>query len=288
MKNIAPRIKSTKHSPDLREWEPDNFSNVLREIEHLVKHAEGHDPLVLFRGHVDYRWYLECTLVRTILSRLPAARRRYPRPIEFHTGVVDLLLQKFGKFWRPSQEAFIKEHSDGIDAWYELMKRFQQYAEEDTDPKGTFLIDWTYDMDVALYFATYDGRGAARRPRKTEGAIWICDPVPTGKVWMQDKVRLGEILHHMDTDSFRLKAEKTLPLLIHPPRQTRMRRAHNQKPVYFSQMDFRTDMADAWCSKERETQSAVFRKIILNNSILPECMAYLEQACIDESYVYPE
>ena len=92
----------------------------------------------------------------------------------------------------------------------------------------------------------------------------------------------------MKEDDFRLKADKTLPLILHPPEQTTMGRAGNQDPVYFSQMDFRYDLADIWGPTEDHSNSAVFRKIILKDSLLGESVAYLEAQGITEEYVYPE
>jgi hypothetical protein len=286
MKRCAPILKTTQHSPDLREWIPSTFDNFLREVEHLSRQCDGDDPVVLYRGHTDSDWLLDCKLVRSVLKHNGQRWNGYPRSLEFHTQMVDILLAKFGRFWRPSQEAVEKESTHGIDPWYELMKKFQQYGELDTDPKGTFLVDWTLDSDVALYFATYDGREDSRRPRQTPGAVWVCDPVPTGKVFQTTK--LQNLLELMRGDDFRLKVERTLPLILHPPKQTRMLRAINQKPVYFSQMDFRYDLADTWCSVESTSQSAVFRKLILKKSLVRDSIKHLERHGITEKRVYPE
>jgi FRG domain len=286
MKRCAPIVKTTEHSTDLREWIPSTFDNFLREAEHLSRQCEGDDPLMLYRGHTDSAWLLDCTLVRSVLKHNSQRWKEYPRPLEFHTQVVDLLLAKFGCFLRPSQEAYEKESTHGIDPWYELMKKFQQYEEHDTDPKGTFLVDWTRDSDIALYFATYDGREGARRPRQTDGAVWVCDPVPTGKVLQTAK--LQTLLDLMRGDGFRLRAEHTLPLILHPAKQTKMLRAINQKPVYFAQMDFRYDLADLWCSVESTSESAVFRKLILKESLLRNSIEHLERHGLTEKRVYPE
>jgi len=286
MKRCAPILKTTECSPDLREWIPSTFANFLREREHLSKQCDGDDPVVLYRGHTDNNWLLDCTLVRSVLQHSHQRWNGYPRPLQFHTQMVDILLAKFGRFWRPSHEAVEKESTHGLDPWYELMKKFQQYAEHDTDPKGTFLVDWTLDSDIALYFATYDGRGDFRRARQTPGAVWVCDPVPTGNVHQTTK--LQDLLALMRGDDFRLKAERTLPLILHPPKQTEMLRATNQKPVYFSQMDFRCDLADSWCSVESTTQSAVFRKLILKESLLRDSIEHLQRHGGTEERVYPE
>jgi hypothetical protein len=297
MKRIFPKIKTTETSPDLREWLPTNFDNVMREIEHVSKHCEGDDPLALFRGHADYQWRLDCTLVRTMLAHKPALTPSYPRPLSFHTKITDIILAKLGKlteapntklkgFWRLSDEALEKELTHGIDPWFELMKKLQQYAEKDSEPKGTFLIDWTIDPDIAIYFATYVGRRASRVLRDSHGAVWIWDPHPTGKVLMTKK--LGEILTMMRADAFRVAAGHSTPLILHPSKQTRMLRAMGQKPVYVSQMDYRYDLADVWCGMEERSSSAMFKKIILTSAVLQESVLYLQRHNIDEQHVYPE
>jgi len=270
----------------MREWAPSSFGNLLREVQYVSGNRDGDDPITLYRGHADYQWRLDCTLVRTLLSEEFSSDPPYPRPVSFHTKVVDVLLEKFGKFWKPSREAFEKELSHGIDPWFELMKRFQQYAEEDSKPKGTFLIDWTTDQNIALYCATYVGRGASRAFTDCPGALWIWDPVPTGKVFQTKK--LGEILPMMRADAFRIAANHSTPLILHPEKQTRMLRAIRQKPVYVSQMNYRQDLADVWTGIENASSSVVFKKIIITDTLLEDCALHLRQQGIDEETVYPK
>lgn len=286
MKKISPIVKTTETSPDMREWMPSSFNNVLREVEHISRSCEGDDPIPLYRGQTDCQWLLDCTLVRTIKKQDFGPEPPYPRPICFHTKLTDVLIRKFGAFWQPSQEAFEKEIMNDIDAWYELMKRFQQYAEEDSEPKGTFLLDWTIELDIALYFATYVGRGATCQIAQSASALWIWDPVPTGNIHQTKK--LGELLSMMKSDDFRVAANYPDPLIIHPAKQTCMLRALNQKPIYVSQMDFRYDLAEVWTWMEAQSKSTVFIKVILSESIIPYIAAHLESNGITENRVYPE
>jgi hypothetical protein len=287
MKRCAPLVKTTAHSSDLREWVPSTFSNYLREVEHLSHFCDGADPILLFRGQVNSDWLLDCKLVRSVLKKEATRRVRSPRPLRFHTKVVDILLAKFEKFRVASQSVCGGAISDGTDAMYELMRRFQQYEEEDkVSPKGTFLVDWTLNQDVALYFATYDGRNNRRRCRQTPGAVWLCDPVATGRVLQIRTVE--DLLLLMRDNGFRLKAERTLPLIFHPSRRKPMLRASHQKAVYFSQMNFRYDLADVWCSIEDHGGPSVFRKLILTESLLQDAVQYLESHGIMEEYVYPD
>jgi hypothetical protein len=283
---LSPVVKSTETSPDLREWLPTTFENVLREVDYLLEMCAGSEQVPLLRGHVQYDWLLDCKLVRTMLPVLYGSDPPYPRRIAFHTNVTDVLLEKFERRCRPSAEATAKEITDGIDPLYELMKYYQQYDEKDLAPHGTFLMDWTLDRDIALYFSTYEGKGSARRVRTLPGALWIFYPMATGNVLMRKK--LSEIVDMMKNADFRLKAQRTLSLIFHPPRQTAMRRAMAQKPVYVAQMDFRYDLADIWTGTENERRCCVFRKIILSESVVPDAVKHLEKVSIDESRVYPD
>jgi len=286
MKQVAPSLKTTEHSPDLREWVPSTFTNFLLELEHIRRHCDADDPCILFRGHANAGWRLDCTLVRSLLRKEYSATPDKHRPLSFHTYVVDTLLTKFGKYCRPSQEALAKEKSHNIDPWYELMKKFQQYSDADIHPKGTFMIDWTLDSDIALFFATFQGQKGKLCPRQTEGAIWVCDPIPTGKV-LQTKT-VAELMSLMRQDEFRLQAQRTLPLILHPQKQTRMARAMHQQPVYFSQMNFTSDLADAWAAVEMQNGATVYKTLILTKSLIQDSIAYLASKGITEEYVYPD
>jgi len=286
MRNVTPKFKTTEISQDLREWVPSSLDNLFGEVEYLAGNCDGDDPIPLYRGHADYQWKLDCTLVRSLLVEEYVYEPPYPRPVSFHTKVADVIAEKFGKLWQPSREAFEKESSHGIDPWFELMKRYQQYTEEDSKPKGTFLIDWTTDWNIALYFATYHGRGRSRTLRSTPGALWIWDPVPTGKVLQT--IKLGEILSLMRVDTFRIPLNYSVPLILHPEKQTRMLRSIQQKPVYVSQMDYRYDLADIWAMIENTSLSIIFKKVIISDALLHECVTHLRHKGISEDTVYPE
>jgi len=265
---------------------PSSFDNALREIDFLSGSCCGVGEIPLYRGQVDADWLLDSTFVRRQLVMEYGSSAPYPRPLGFHTKVTDALLTKFTRRWKPSEEALAREASDGIDPGYEMMKHIQQYVKDDIEPHGTFLLDWTIERDIALYFATYEGRGAARRVRTAAGAIWVFLPMLTGKVLMTMKLR--DVLSLMRSVEFRLKAERTLPLIFHPPRQTAMPRAMAQKPVYVAQMDYRYDLADVWTGTENGKGCSVFKKIILSEDVLPDAVQHLNGCEVDESRVYPD
>ena len=85
MRQVAPLLKTTEHSPDLREWMPSTFDNFRREMAHICRHCDSDDPCILFRGHANADWRLDCTLVRTLLRNEFSAASDQHRPLSFHT-----------------------------------------------------------------------------------------------------------------------------------------------------------------------------------------------------------
>jgi hypothetical protein len=82
----------------------------------------------------------------------------------------------------PYQELADLAEERSIDLWFEWMKRIQQYPNEDLGPMwGSFLVDWSQNEKVALYFSNEN------RHRHSEGAIWIADVNAMGKVLHRDK-----------------------------------------------------------------------------------------------------
>ena len=97
---------------------------------------------------------------------------------DLNAALCSVLLLKFGTVLEPSAELIAEliavEAEHGVDAWFELMKRYQQYPEEDTPVlRGTNFLDWTRSSDVALYFANEnrDGPGALFNDRFRPKAV---------------------------------------------------------------------------------------------------------------------
>jgi len=288
---IRPIFESTEHSPDFREWAPSSFEGFLEELEHITKSCEGHDPLPLFRGQANYEWLVDSTLVRNSIRQIfdvpdyHKLSKKIRQSVSFHRTMTSMVLLKFGTVWNPSQEAIDRERVDDIDPWFELLKNLQQYPEKDYFINGTFLLDWTRSKDIALYFATYHGKGNERAISPGHGALWVFDAVSTGKTLQTLKVK--DILSLMGGAEF-LNGNKTLPLLFHPAKQTFQPRSVNQIPIYVAQMDYRYDVAEVWAGFENHNKKQVFIKLILNEDLKGEAAMYLEKREITESYVYPE
>ena len=291
MNLIKPKRKSTEHSPDYREWIPSSFESYLIEFEHIICSCEGDDPSLLFRGQTNYEWFVDSSFVRNCIQHIfdiqdyHILKREIRQTVSFHRTIASLILLKFGTVWKPSRESMERENIDDIDPWFELLKNLQQYPEKDYFINGTFLLDWSRSKEIALYFATYKGKGEARSVSSGHGAVWIYDAVATGKTLQTNKI--GEILSLMRSEDF-LNGNKTFPLLFYPPKQTFQTRSINQVPVYIAQMDFRYDVADIWASYENQNDRRVFIKLILNEELKNSAVKYLESRGVTEDVVYPE
>lgn len=291
MEIIHPKLKSTEHSDDFREWVPSSFDSFMLELDHIISFCEGKTPATLFRGQTNYEWFVDSTFARNCIQHIfnisdyHKLKNEIRQTSSFHRAIASLLLLKFGTVWKPSQEVFEREKSDDIDPWFELMKNLQQYPEKDYFINGTFILDWSRSKDIALYFATYEGKGQKRSISSGHGAVWICDALATGNTLMTKK--LGEILSMMNDEEY-LNGNKTFPLLFHPSKQIKQPRSINQAPVYIAQMDFRYDVADLWANFEDKNKKRVFIKLILNEDLKADAAKYLELKNITDDAVYPE
>jgi hypothetical protein len=294
MKISNPRLKSTITSSDTREWIPSSLDNFLKEIDNISKIGHKNDSLILYRGQNNNNWPLDSTFVRKSITALFGIKNYFDLPpsirhrISFHRSIASLFLMKFDKIIKPSEEAFTKESSHGIDSYFELLKHVQQYPEKYLEVpfiKGTNLIDWTNVFDIALYFAVFEGQEGNRKISDGHGALWIYDASSTGGIWQTGKMK--KTMDLMTSGEF-LNGERTFPLMFHPQKQTNQHRAFNQKPVYIGQMDFRYDLADVWASYENQNDKRVFIKLILSDDLKISAVKYLESNGVTEDLVYPE
>jgi hypothetical protein len=293
MKNIGPKIKSTICSPDCREWVPSNLDNFLKELEGIKNENSKNNSLTLYRGQSNSAWPLDSSFLRNSIVKLFGINdcrifsEKIRQQIEFHRAITSLFLLKFRTILLPSKEAFDKQNSHNIDSYFELLKHIQQCPEKYKEVdfiEGTFLIDWTYTQDIALYFATFDGDREKRQITKNDGAVWIYDSSSTGKIQMTEKT--DNIINLMASSSF-MNGTKSLPLIFHPNTQTIQPRALNQTPVYISQMDFRYDLADIWANYEMNNGNKVFLKLQIKESIKQDLAKHLESKGITVEHVYP-
>jgi FRG domain len=221
MRNLKPLIPSTAFGAVGWEWVPADWLSFVRELEGVAEQGRGLDHLLLFRGQRDSAWLLDSTFARECKKHLFGIDKEHRLSsaldvrFEHQRLVTERLLFKFGVATRPSEELFTLEAANGIDAWFEWMKHLQQYPEEDQPhPQlgfenwyllGTFIMDWTRDQNVALYFAN-------GRTRSGDGALWVVDASATGKTLHRDR-SVRSILDQMKTASQRGES-LGVPLLI--------------------------------------------------------------------------
>lgn len=206
-------------------------------------------------------------------------------PHLWHSGdlnatLSNLLLLKFGSFVGPSAKLLsVAAREKDVDPWFELMKRYQQFPDEDELPlKGTNLIDWSRSCDVALYFANQDRQGA--------GAIFVCDATATGKTLQI--VSVAEIL-----EKVRMQVTQGLangsPLLFSPKGQIAYQRAKNQQAVYFAQMDLRLDLMEHWRLQEKASSGETIAvKLVLPPGSEQDCNAFLGSKGVNSAFIYPD
>lgn len=285
--NILPSLSDTVVSAVTQEWIPNSFDGFLHELNHIVDCCRTKKSLALFRGHRNRKWLLDSSFVRsfkTTLFRVPPEDRLSQRIVdsaEFHPAILNLFLLKFGVLARPSDEleAVAKQHD--VDAWFEFMKRLQQYPEVEDGfffLKGTNLLDWTQSPDVALYFANEN--------RNSDGAIYICDATATGKTLQV--LRLGAILDKM-SELGKVGLPLGAPLLFSPPKQILCHRAKNQQAVYFAQMDLRYDLEYIWQLREAELSGETISiKLVLPAGSEAAASSYLAKKGITYAFIYPK
>ncbi len=284
MKLISPKYKDTVVSFETNEWLPKTFESFVDEIKRIIESCRT-ESLFLFRGHRKRSWLLESTFTRSFKEKVLGvnAGGKINEDIliakELHHSMLYLFLFKYGVLARPSEEGeYLASKEDGLDAWFELMKRYQQYPEEDNAfLKGTNIIDWSKSLDIALYFAN--------KKRTGEGAIFICDARATGKT-LQRKP-MGAILDEMirKTD----KGESLgVPLLFCPKKQFRCERARNQQAFYFAQMDLRYDLEKIWREVEENKKEKIILKVVLPKDTQGAVQRYLDKKGVSDDFVFPD
>lgn len=283
-------MKISPTNPDTHihghEWIPSSFPAFIQELEHIVSFGKKQNYCMLFRGHSNYQWLLDSTFIRDVkknvldLDPLSKIRYDYRYSLEYNRLIGSLFLYKFSIVTQPSQD-LKKLAEKGIDPFFEWMKRIQQYPNEDKSRlKGTFLIDWSGNEKVAMFFASeYD-------KSFNDGALWIANLTATGKVLHRD-LTLENILNKykkafIDDQPF------GLPLIFSPRYQLECEQAKNQEAVYVAQMDMRVDLFELWEKYEIENNKQVIIKLCLPHRIKKECRNWLDNNGITQNYLFPK
>lgn len=265
-------------------FQPNTLDGLFQELDEIIRNKPD-DHIYLYRGHADTSWLLDSTFVRFCKERIfniQSTQRLndYIRNSEeYNNTLVNLLLLKFGVLSRPSEELQRKAESDGVDDWFELMKRMQQFPEEHHPQfKGTNILDWSESSDVALYFANCN--------RKGDGILWICDITATGNT--MQILEVGRILEIMKESMYE-RRPMGCPLVFHPGRQIYNQRAKNQKAAYIAQMDLRFTLDEMWDKMEEESQNheMIYYKLIIPGGSQDELDGYLISRGVTENFIYP-
>lgn len=195
----------------------------------------------------------------------------------------NLFLCKFGTLTVPSEELARVSEENGLDPWFEWMKRIQQYPKDDlTSLRGTFLLDWTQDWRVAVFFANRE------RPAEGVAAVYAADMTQAGSVLHQD-LPVGEIIDRLHEASLKDQSF-SCPLIFCPRRQIACQRARNQDAIYVAQMDLRVDLAEYWdvLDNGRADGSRILLRLLLPKGTQREAQEWLAKNGITEDYVYPD
>ena len=287
---LDPLLHSTRVSMKGEEWVPTSFADFLAEVDHVRSHCTSLDHYVLFRGHASTAWRLDSTFARFIKEHIlgiditELIKEDYRHSLEYYRLFSSLFLCKFRVLMGPSKELIrVSDENKGLDPWFELMKRIQQYPKEDlTNLNGTFLLDWSQNWRIAVYFANHE------RNNQDDGAIYLADLTQAGSILRQD-LMVGEIITRLQ-EAFLEDRTSGCPLIFCPRKQIACQRARNQDAIYVAQMDLRVDLAEYWniVDKERADGNRILLRIFLPKGTKQETGEWLDEQGIIEDFVYPD
>lgn len=286
---LEPLLHTTRASKTGAEWVPASFADFLTEVDYVRSHCASLDHYMLYRGHARAAWRLDSTFARFVKGHIlgidptELIREDYRHSLEYYRLLSSLFLCKFRILMGPSEELVRVSDDNGLDPWFELMKRIQQYPEEDlTNLRGTFLLDWTQDWRIAVYFANHE------RSIEDEGAICLADMTQAGAILHQD-LMVGDIIARLQK-AFLEDLPSGCPLIFCPRRQIVCQRARNQDAIYVAQMDLRVDLAEYWdvSDQERADGGRILLRILLPKGTKQETEALLSEHGIIEDFVYPD
>lgn len=293
MQNVSSKFREITSGNEGEVWCPKSLDDLIYELNQITHIAGKDDSLILYRGQTNISWPVDSTFVRNSIKKLFNIKKYTDLPSEirksttFHRAIASLLLMKFDKIVKPSQEAYDTEKSKNIDPYFELLKHSQQYPERYNEVRfiqGTNLIDWTHVYDIALYFSAISGVGEDKKVSSGDGVLYLFNASATGRI--QQTIKTQQLFDNMTSYEF-LSGEAGLPLMLYPMKQTNQLRAANQKPVYLAQMNFSFSMTEVWKQYEREMDTKVFVKVRIPKKIKKAVEAYLNSKGVNERHVYP-
>jgi hypothetical protein len=264
---------------------PDSVAGPFAELDSLQIRRTEDQRLLLYRGQQRRECRLDSTFVRSVKTQVFGMQAhegfsaRLRDSGDLNSALSSLLLFKFGTLLGPSEELRGVEAEHGVDAWFELMKRYQQYPEEDVPAiAGTSFLDWSQSCDVAMYFAN-EGRAG-------EGALYVCDATATGKTLQV--LPVVEVLNKVREQLMRGESNG-VPLLFSLSKQIANQRARNQQAVYFAQLELRLDMLEAWRMQELSLpDETIILKIVLPSGSEQGVSDYLNEKGVTGEFIFPD
>lgn len=287
--NITPSLRTTHSSNGYAEWEPASFPDFLAELAHVKSHCASLNHCAIYRGHPRTEWRLDSTFARFVKTQIlgidPAELIKYDyrHSLEYHRLISSFFLCKFGTLTVPSQDLMRVSKENGGDPWFEWMKRIQQYPQEDrTNLRGTFLLDWTQNWQIGVFFANHE------RSNEDVGVVHVADMTQTGNILHRD-LTVGVIIDKL-REAFRRDQPVGCPLMFYPRCQIACQRATNQDAIYVAQMDLRIDLAEHWRMMDKATAdgSRILLRILLPKGTKQEVQDWLAAKGITDDYVYPD
>lgn len=217
---------------------------------------------MIFRGHEDATWEVKSTFQRQS-DTLEIERNEW-----FGNALHQAFLDYVGPrgLIRPNPELLAEALSNpDIDPWFELLKEMQQHPEKynhDSRFRGTNLLDWTRDLDVALAIAS-------EHP-EIEGMIYAVDAMmPRGLPLSDISVQSAFERMQASIDEGTLPG---LPIIFHPRQQTAYERVRRQSPIYIAQIDLRYSLDHVWREYEQTNglDEPIFRRVAVSTSVKRE------------------
>jgi hypothetical protein len=248
---------------DEHTWRPASAEALRLECAHLVAHASrlvSDAPTVLYRGQSDSSWKLNSTFARWVERRFDCSTH------ESYFELARIFLKHFGEAYGPSKDLMdAAAQNEGVDPWFELMKRIQQHNEDGefkgVDEMGTNLMDWSTNVDVGLCFACSSP--------DIEGTLYLLDAQSAGRILVHRPYR--ETLDRWAT-TVAAKEMHGNPLLFCPRRQIADDRATRQGARYLAQFDLSVPLDAIWLAREarREQPDQIWHRLLLAPSVKEE------------------
>lgn len=256
----------------------------LKQLLATYVGEHGNDNLFLYRGQADEAWDIDSTFCRYLWAEDGPHRAAAMSNDQYHTLAKTggaLIDEFFGKYDVVEPSAELTETmtaNPGMDDWFELMKRYQQYPDEDNHvaPKGTNVVDFTMCPYIACFFAFEEDADS-------DVAIWRIATHRTGRTFIRGLLRdTLESMRKYEAD------QPCTPLLFCPPKQLTSERANAQKARYVLQCDFRYSLNAVWEVKERKERQRIIEKIVVPRSMRDEVLDWLSKMNISERMIYPD